>query len=112
MEEKIGRFRKAEAALAELGFEVINPLDVENDTCLGDCNPLRHVGQDGVPTHSWECFMRHDLRELLTCDTVAILPGWAESSGARLELKVSTALKMREILLDEEGLPIAPVPVD
>lgn len=108
LDEKLARFHKAEAELLSLGYDVVNPLLVEMDTCPGDCNTEGHVGQEGKPTHSWECFMRHDLRALLDCDTIAILPGWKESRGARLEIDIATALHMTELLLDFSGVPITP----
>lgn len=99
LEEKIQRFHDAEAKLIEQGYEVCNPLTVEIDTCPGGCNPEGHIGQEGVPTHSWACFMRHDLRALLDCDAYAVLPGWAESKGARLEVQIAKNLRLVEVHL-------------
>lgn len=100
--EKIQRFHSAEAELTALGYRVVNPLNVKPD-CDQSCNTDGHVGQDGVPTHSWECFMRHDLKELLTCDHVATLPGYKLSRGATLEIEIAMALKMKSLMLDSAG---------
>lgn len=108
LEDKIARFHSAEKHLIEAGYEVRNPLKTEMNTCRGDCNPEGHIGQDGVATHSWACFMRHDLPCLLECDTIAILPGWMESRGARLEIEIAQAVGMKEIQLDFQGVPIVP----
>lgn len=105
-ETKIARFHRAEAELVARGHEVCNPLTVEIDACPGECNPDGHVGQDGVPTHSWECFMRHDLRALLLCDGIALLPGWTDSRGATTEVYVASMLGLRTIWLTEDGVPI------
>lgn len=43
-------------------------------------NPAENPAQD-----SWEAYMRQALRQMLTCDCVAMLPGWTESKGACLE---------------------------
>lgn len=62
---------KAEAArLRALGFEVENPAE----------NPKQE---------SWEAYMRVALRQMLTCDTIALLPGWINSRGANLERNVA-----------------------
>lgn len=64
----------AEAArLRAMGFEVVNPAEI--------------VPEGGGT--DWERYMRADLRAMLTCDTVALLPGWERSRGAHLEVHVA-----------------------
>ena len=46
-------------------------------------------------------YMRADLKMLLQCDTIYMLKGWEGSAGARAELSVAQACKMRVIF--EEG---------
>jgi hypothetical protein len=48
----------------------------------------------GVPagTQPWAYYMAQDLREVVTCDRVVLLPGWAQSRGARLEATNALAL--------------------
>lgn len=54
-------------------------------------NPGRH----GVePTYTWGDYMRRGLTELLTCDGVALLPGWNKSRGAQIEWKLAADLGM------------------
>jgi hypothetical protein len=54
-------------------------------------NPGRH----GVnPGYMWEDYLRRALLDMLTCDGVALLPGWEESRGARLEVDVAVRLRM------------------
>ncbi|PTR23700.1 MULTISPECIES: DUF4406 domain-containing protein [unclassified Pseudomonas] len=38
--------------------------------------------------------MRLDIDALMDCDTVATLPGWAHSKGARLEVLIADRLGM------------------
>ncbi len=38
-----------------------------------------------------------DLQKLLTCQATALLPGWMDSKGARLEFTVATNLGMRAL---------------
>lgn len=65
-------FNAAARTLREMGFEVVNPVDINPDP--------------GAPWH--EC-LKADLRALLDCDTIALLPGWEGSAGAHLELHVA-----------------------
>jgi hypothetical protein len=69
------QFVAAGDALADRGHE---PVD-----------PSRHPKQA-----SWSDYLRLDLADLLTCDAVAVLPGWECSRGAALEVHVAHALGM------------------
>ena len=75
-------FERAEKLLKSLGWEVVNPL----------ANGL-------TDAHTWEEHMRADLHLLLECDKVAVLPGWVESKGARLEVFVASELGMEVMQL-------------
>lgn len=69
----------AEAArLRGLGFEVVNPAEI---------NP------EGGTWH--EC-MRRDVAALVTCDHVATLPDWEKSQGATLEVYLADRLGIRD----------------
>lgn len=70
--------------LRGLGYAVVNPVDVNPD-----------------PDTPWHECMRNDLRELLTCDTLALLPGWTESKGAHLEMHVAHRVGMRIVIAAE-----------
>jgi hypothetical protein len=43
---------------------------------------------------SWNDCMRRDIVALMDCDTVATLPGWENSKGARLEVLIAERLGM------------------
>lgn len=83
-------FRRAADNLARAGHVPVVPLDVQPDTHDGDC-PRSY--SDG-PKHSSACHLRADVRALLDCDEIHMLPGWEASVGARLELQVATAVGM------------------
>lgn len=73
-------FHRAADQLRAAGYEVENPAD----------NALI------VPTpKEWADWMRLGLRQLLTCQAVALLPGWESSKGATLERSVGEQLGMR-----------------
>lgn len=75
-------FKAAAAELRECGFEVICP------------------AENGLPADApWIDHMRVDIGHLLTCSAVAVLPGWENSRGARLEVHLAREL----------GLTVQPV---
>jgi hypothetical protein len=68
-------FHAEAARLRALGFEVENPAE----------NPL--------PADApWHICMRAAVRQLVTCDQIATLPGWANSPGAQLEVYIGQRL--------------------
>jgi Domain of unknown function (DUF4406) len=75
-------FHRMAASLRASGYEVMNPAEICPD-----------------PTAKWEDCMRADLAALVTCDAIALLPGWEKSRGASLEHTVAMALGMRPIFL-------------
>lgn len=68
-------FHKWAETLRSTGYEVVSPAEIQE------------VG-------TWELCLRADLRELCTCDGIAIMPGWEKSKGANLELHVAHRLGM------------------
>lgn len=77
-EHNFPAFNAEAARLRALGYDVVNPVDV---------NP-----SPGTP---WHVCLRNDLQALLTCDTLALLDGWMISQGAHLELHVAHRVGMR-----------------
>lgn len=75
-------FNAAAEELRLAGYTVLNPVDAEqhNDT--------------GKP-QEWDWYMRHTLRMVLAAEGLALLPGWANSKGAALEVHVATALGLQ-----------------
>lgn len=70
-------FTEAAKRLRAQGYTVISPHELHE-----------HTDRD------WEYYIRHALRTLLDCDAVVLLPGWANSRGARLEKTVADAVGM------------------
>lgn len=69
-------FMAAAADLRSRGMDVVNPAEItagSTDWC--------------------EC-MRKDIAALVTCEAVAVLPGWGRSRGAALEVHIAVALNM------------------
>lgn len=81
-------FHAAARALRGRGWDVVNPAEINPD-----------------PKAGWACCMRDDIAALVTCDTVAMLPGWERSRGARIEWFLGINLGLRVMSLDEVGSP-------
>ena len=89
-------FNAAAASLRALGFEAINPAEVNPDASM-----------------PWEQCMRADIKALCDCDCIVLLPGWENSRGAHLEVHIAHRLGIKvqmlhSVLLDSfeaEGAP-------
>lgn len=92
-------FDDAEKLLTEAGFDALNPYRLmPADDCI--------CGDDGTTdssAHSWSCYMKRDLREMLGCDAIFMLSGWSNSHGARLEMHIAASCDM-EIFFDADGI--------
>ncbi|WP_250489965.1 DUF4406 domain-containing protein [Caballeronia sp. INML2] len=71
-------FHAEAARLRAMGFEIVNPAEID-------------VG----PNPDWLTAMRADIRELVTCDGIALLPGWEQSKGANVEHTLARGLGLR-----------------
>lgn len=72
-------FYRAAGRLRQYGYEPVNPHDV-------------HEMPAGVLP--WEEYMKADLAALLRCDGVATLDGWAQSRGAKVEVRLAGDLNI------------------
>lgn len=70
-------FNEAARRLRSLGFEVVNPAELNPD-----------------PATPWAQCMRTDIKALCDCDVIALLPGWEKSKGAHLELQIAHRLEL------------------
>lgn len=73
-------FHAETARLRALGHQVVNPAEINAD-----------------PTADWLDCMRADIKQLVDCDGIVLLPGWVGSRGAGIEytLAISLGLKVR-----------------
>ncbi|WP_370599595.1 DUF4406 domain-containing protein [Pseudomonas nitroreducens] len=70
-------FHAEAARLRQLGYHVENPAE----------NPAPACG-------TWAGYMRKALAQLVTCDAIALLPGWLSSRGANVEHGLAVQLGM------------------
>ena len=78
-------FHAAAAKLRERGHAVVNPAEINAETCGGD----------------WHYYMKADIKALCDCDALALLPGWQNSDGAHLELHIAHRLGLGIGTVDE-----------
>lgn len=92
-------FRATTARLREMGWDVRSPHELDESEHGG-----RAPAKDEA--HAWGYYLRRDIKLLVDCDAIAVLPGWRASRGASLEVHIATALGMP--VLDAETLePVA-----
>ena len=72
-EDYTRQFARAESFYKTGGFEVINPVKIGEEVLKIN------------PKAEWQDFMIRDLEALRTCTHIALLEGWEESNGAKME---------------------------
>ena len=76
-------FAEAERRLTGWGYAVVNPIRSE----------IRHA--------TWLDYMRRGIADLVSCDGVALLPGWERGRGTRIEAQLAWSLGIPARTLDE-----------
>lgn len=82
------KFRAVAEFFRSAGWEVLNPVEIGQ----------KHFPEGGV--HANEYLIK-DILELVTCDTICLLPGWTASIGARCEAAIAVTLGLT--FVDENG---------
>nr|WP_265342954.1 DUF4406 domain-containing protein [Pseudomonas aeruginosa] len=82
-------FHAEAARLRHLGYHVENPAE----------NPAPACG-------TWAGYMRKALAQLVTCDAIALLPGWPSSRGANIERSLAFAMGMKVVMAADIAVPI------
>lgn len=76
--EAFKRFDEAEKELKAKGFEVVNPMTIEHNH-----------------DKSWINYMKTDIKALMDCDAIYMLPNWKTSRGAKIERQLAIDLGMK-----------------
>jgi hypothetical protein len=76
-EHNFPAFNAAAEKVRSMGYQAVNPVDINPDTAT-----------------PWVMCLRADLKALCDCDGIVLLPGWEKSVGAQLELHVAHRLAM------------------
>lgn len=83
-------FHAAAAQLRALGYQVVNPAEINTD-----------------PTADWLTCMRADIKQLVDVDGIVMLPGWEQSKGATLERLIAVGLGLQVFALFDLVYPEA-----
>jgi hypothetical protein len=77
-------------AARERGWEPVNPHEVDHGHS-GECTGAEVPRMDGDfdSIHKYGCYMRADIKAMLTCEAAIFLPGWPTSAGASVERQVA-----------------------
>lgn len=78
-------FHREAARLRAEGWQVVNPAEINPD-----------------PGAGWLPCMRADIKQLVDCEAILMLPGWEWSRGASLEHHIAQRLEMRVIYIQAE----------
>jgi hypothetical protein len=80
-----GQFDLAADLWKGIGCRVVNPAA----RGWGQGDPVTGTGVSEQEVQDW---LRIDIRDITFCDAIALLPGWEDSEGARLEAAVGYAI--------------------
>lgn len=91
-ELNVPAFMAAAHALRQIGYTVVNPAEFKTTT-------------DGMTeAQAWRAYMQVDIKALVDCEGIVMLPAWAESRGACLERSIAQGLGMRVMTLTDAVL--------
>lgn len=90
-------FCEAEAKMKAKGYEVINPLEIAKGIDPKLIDPATHTERE-----IWRTIVKADIRELMECEAIYMLPNWERSEGATLEHKIAEGL---QIAIEYEETP-------
>lgn len=94
-----------EAAEAVQGIYLSGPMtDLNFPSFNAQAARLRTKGLPVVnpdPSMGWHQCMRRDLQALLSCEKLALLPGWQRSQGAHLEMHVAHRVGIEIVNVEE-----------
>jgi hypothetical protein len=79
--------------------------EAERIRAMGDAPVNPHDISEGIEEttmteqEKWRAYMVNDIRALLTCDAIHLLPGWENSRGAVIEEIVAEAMNIERVVV-------------
>lgn len=84
-EERKLAFKEATRVAGKMGYVSVNPMEDQ---------------EDGL---TWAEYMRRDIKALMDCDAILMMPGWEQSRGAKLEKDIAERIGMEVLYMKEGG---------
>ena len=92
-------FDEADEMLTKLGYEVVNPAQLDRDNGFDpETLPENHDWDNEPDGMDVKEVVKRDLLALMDCDAIYLLKGWERSEGATAEFAVATWLGMKVFL--------------
>lgn len=92
-------FEKGANAVRAKGWTPVNPLEV------GACDLIScgdgTTKPDGSQLHAYGCYMKYDIKAMLDCDAIVMLPNWPYSNGAEFERNVARMCGLLVLYFDD-----------
>ena len=88
-EHNFPAFAAAAEELRAEGWEVLSPAEMQTAEQM---QAVRDLGPAYKFSPTYCACMRRDILVVLDCDAIYLLPGWEQSSGARVEEAVARAV--------------------
>lgn len=87
-------FSQAEQHLKDLGYQCVNPRNLEIPFCLRweKRNPCRDIDIVTGNEKLWNWMMKRSLFEMMECNSVLLLNDWENSKGAYIEYQLAVIL--------------------
>ena len=94
--------RRAADYVRTLGYDPLVPHDIEPGPHEGPCPQRDGQNYPGLGEHTGHCYLRADLREMLSAVVVFAAPGWENSYGASVEIRTAEAVGIPVFHLPDE----------
>jgi len=81
--EVVEKFKSAEQKLRSFGYShIINPVNLDH---------TKNINED------YDQYMKTDIKSMMDCNTLYVLPCWKDSTGAKIELQLAIQLNFNII---------------
>ena len=85
-------FHRTAAALRKAGFDVVNPAEITPG--------MARIDATSEETY-WHACLRADLKAMMDCQGIALMPGWERSKGAQLEQHVAHRVGLHVLFVED-----------